>query len=115
MRGRVDADGRTFALESGPSIALPSPMPQMTNRDVLMGVRPEHLEIRSDGGLAVTVRMVEQLGHETLLICDAAGTRVVVRQGAEAEVPAVGAEIRLDATEAHRHRFDPLTERRIDP
>ena len=31
-----------------------------------------------------TVRLVEQLGHETLLICDAAGTRVVVRQDAEA-------------------------------
>ena len=36
-------------------------------------VRPEHLRVSTDGGLAATVRMVEQLGHETLLICDAAG------------------------------------------
>jgi ABC-type sugar transport system ATPase subunit len=82
--------------------------------DVLVGVRPEHLEITSHGGLQATVRMVEQLGHETLLVCDAAGTRVVVRRGAEEEVPAIGAEIQLIATEAHRHRFDPLSERRID-
>jgi ABC-type sugar transport system ATPase subunit len=82
--------------------------------DALVGVRPEHLEITPSGGLPVTVRMVEQLGHETLLICDAAGTRIVVRRDAEADVPSVDAEIRLDATEAHRHRFDPLTERRVE-
>jgi ABC-type sugar transport system ATPase subunit len=82
--------------------------------DGLVGVRPEHLKVSSDGGLMVTVRMVEQLGHETLLICDAAGTRVVVRQDADAPAPEIGAELRLDATEAHRHRFDPVTERRID-
>jgi ABC-type sugar transport system ATPase subunit len=83
--------------------------------DALVGVRPEHLEISSNGGgLPVTVRMVEQLGHETLLICDAHGTRVVVRQDAEAQVPAIGSVLHLDATEAHRHRFDPLTERRVD-
>jgi ABC-type sugar transport system ATPase subunit len=82
--------------------------------EVLVGVRPEHLHLTSTGGLPVTVRMVEQLGHETLLICDAAGSRVVVRQDAEASVPSIGAELRVDASEAHRHRFDPITERRID-
>jgi ABC-type sugar transport system ATPase subunit len=82
--------------------------------EVLVGVRPEHLQLSSDGGLPVTVRMVEQLGHETLLICDAVGTRVVVRQDADASVPSIGAELRVDASEAHRHRFDPVTERRID-
>jgi len=82
--------------------------------EALVGVRPEHLRVSSNGGLPVAVRMVEQLGHETLLICDAAGTRVVVRQDADAPVPDVGAQINIDASEAHRHRFDPLTERRID-
>ncbi len=82
--------------------------------DFLVGVRPEHLRITSDGGLRATVRMVEQLGHETLLICDAAGTRIVVRQDAEAAVPEIAAEVNLDAAEAYRHRFDPLSERRID-
>ena len=82
--------------------------------DVLVGVRPEHLRITSSAGMAVTIRMVEQLGHETLLICDATGTRIVVRQDAEDAVPAIGAEIRIEASEAHRHRFDPQTELRID-
>jgi ABC-type sugar transport system ATPase subunit len=90
------------------------PVGMFERSDVLVGVRPEHLRLTSEGGLAATVRMVEQLGHETLLICDVAGTRIVVRQDAEAPVPPIGAEVRLDAAEVYRHRFDPVTERRID-
>ena len=82
--------------------------------EALIGVRPEHLRVSSNGALPVTIRMVEQLGHETLLICDAAGTRVVVRQDAEAAVPPIGGELTLDAAEAHRHRFDPITLHRLD-
>jgi ABC-type sugar transport system ATPase subunit len=83
--------------------------------ETMTGVRPEHLSITSDGqGLPATVRMVEHLGHETLLICDASGTRVVVRQDTEAVIPAIAAEVHLDAAETHRHRFDPVTERRIN-
>jgi ABC-type sugar transport system ATPase subunit len=82
--------------------------------DALVGVRAEHLRISSNGGLPATVRMVEQLGHETLWICDASGTRIVVRQDADAAVPEIGSEIKLEASEAHLHRFDPLTERRVD-
>ena len=82
--------------------------------DFLVGVRPEHLRVSTNGGLPVTIRMVEQLGHETLLICDALGTRVVVRQDAELVAPAIGAELELDAAEAHLHRFDPVTLHRVD-
>ncbi len=82
--------------------------------DALVGVRPEHLRLSTNSGLSATVRMVEQLGHETLLICDAAGTRVVARQDAELAAPPIGAEIKLDAAEAYRHRFDPITLHRLD-
>src|SRR4029079_10528739 len=83
--------------------------------DALVGVRPEHMQISYNGGVAARVRMVEQLGHETLVICDAHDTRVVVRQDAEAAVPPIGADVSLDAAETYRHRFDPVTERRISP
>jgi ABC-type sugar transport system ATPase subunit len=83
--------------------------------DALVGVRPEHMQLTSDDGVPATVHMVEQLGHETLVICDAAGTRVVVRQSAEAAVPEIGDDVNLAAAEAYRHRFDPVTELRISP
>jgi len=89
------------------------PVGLFEHSDALVGVRPEHMELSADGGVPATVRMVEQLGHETLVICDAAGTRVVVRQDAEAPVPEIGEDVNLTAAEAYRHRFDPATERRI--
>jgi hypothetical protein len=70
--------------------------------------------VSTNGGLPATVRMVEQLGHETLLICDATGTRLVARQDAELAAPPIGAEIKLDAAEPYRHRFDPVTLHRLD-
>jgi len=81
--------------------------------DALVGVRPEHMQLSSNGGVPATVRMVEQLGHETLVICDAGGTRVVVRQSAEAVAPDIGDDVSLSAPDAYRHRFDPITELRI--
>jgi ABC-type sugar transport system ATPase subunit len=89
------------------------PVGLFEHSDALVGVRPEHMELSADGGVPATVRMVEQLGHETLVICDAAGTRIVVRQDAEAPVPEIGEDVNLTAAEAYRHRFDPATERRI--
>ncbi|HZX55638.1 MAG TPA: TOBE domain-containing protein, partial [Ilumatobacteraceae bacterium] len=89
------------------------PVGMFERSDELVGVRPEHMHLSSNGGLPATVRMVEQLGHETLVICDAAGTRVVVRQDAEAPVPPIGDDVTLEAAETYRHRFDPVTEQRI--
>ena len=91
------------------------PVGMFERSDALVGVRPEHMQISSNGGVPARVRMVEQLGHETLVICGAGDTRVVVRQDAEAAVPPIGAEVSLEAAEAYRHRFDPVTERRISP
>jgi multiple sugar transport system ATP-binding protein len=83
--------------------------------EMLVGVRPEHIKVSSDWGLPATVHLVERLGHETLLICESSGQRIIARQDADAPMPAVGSEVRLDASEAHRHRFDPASERRVGP
>ncbi len=80
----------------------------------LVGVRPEHLNIRPDGPLTMMVQLVEKLGHETLITGVVGDKRVVVRQDSEESLPNVGDRVQLDAPEATRHRFDALTERRID-
>jgi multiple sugar transport system ATP-binding protein len=85
---------------------------------VRVGVRPEHVAIHgADGGvgdLAATVRVVEQLGHETLVICDAGGARVVVRQDSADPVPSVGDAVQLSVPEQHRHVFDATSGERVD-
>jgi ABC-type sugar transport system ATPase subunit len=95
-----------------PMNVLPAGMAE--RGDVLVGVRAEHLTRTSQGGLSATVRMIEQLGHETLVVCDVSGTAVVMRQSAAAEVPLIGEQIGLDVPEHARHRFDATTKRRID-
>jgi multiple sugar transport system ATP-binding protein len=82
--------------------------------DHLVGVRPEHVTIAAAGPVSGTVRLVEQLGHETLVLCDVGATRVTVRQAADAPVPRVDNEVQLDAPLRYRHRFDGVTHRRID-
>jgi ABC-type sugar transport system ATPase subunit len=80
----------------------------------LVGVRPEHLTIGQAGPVAAVVRLVEHLGHETLITCDVHGTRVVARQNAADPTPAIDADVYLDAALGQRHRFDPTTQRRIE-
>ena len=95
-----------------PMNVLPAGM--LERSDALVGVRAEHLYRTAQGGLSATVRMVEQLGHETLLVCDVAGTPLVMRQPADHDVPLVGEQIGVESPEHTRHRFDATTKRRID-
>jgi ABC-type sugar transport system ATPase subunit len=88
-------------------------------QSVRIGVRPEHVTIGQAGGqpgdLEATVRVVEQLGHETLVVCDAGGGRIVVRQGASHPVPLIGDSVQLSMPEQHRHVFDATSGERVDP
>jgi multiple sugar transport system ATP-binding protein len=82
--------------------------------DVIVGIRPEHVRVAADGAHLATVRLVEPLGHETLVTCElvgamASGTRLVIRLGSDVTMPAVGQDILLDLPEAHRHRFSAST------
>ena len=80
----------------------------------LVGVRAEHLHVAENGMLAMTVTLVEQLGHELLVTGTVGDRRVVVRQPAHSAMPPIGSAVRLEADLDDRHRFDPVTERRID-
>ena len=62
----------------------------------------------------MTVTLVEQLGHELLVTGTVADRRVVVRQAAHTAVPLIGSIVRLVADADERHRFDPVTDKRID-
>jgi multiple sugar transport system ATP-binding protein len=91
----------------------------------LVGVRPEHFVLDDASSLRVVVDVVERLGHETIVSCRVPGEagpgdelttrRVTVRLEADDPTPEVGSEVGLSAEERHRHRFDAVTQRRIEP
>ena len=86
--------GQTFAGVSGTG-------------DALMGVRPEHLML-ADGGLAMTVKVVEPTGSETMVFLQFEGQDVTaVFRERHAFQP--GDVIHLRPDPAHLHFFDANT------
>jgi multiple sugar transport system ATP-binding protein len=90
--GKVEQIGSPLELYDNPAnlfvagfIGSPAMnfLPEKRNgRDVLLGVRPEHLEISSDGGIAAEVVVVEPTGADTHIFCKVGGVDVtaVVRE-----------------------------------
>lgn len=87
--------------------------------DVVLGIRPEHLEITdaSRTGLGVTligrVEIVENLGGEQIVTCATGTGRVHVRTSRDIRVVA-GDEISLHALPEHVHLFDRSSGRRLE-
>jgi len=77
LKGRLN--GAAVAVGSG--ISLPVKTRLESGRDVLIGVRPEHLAVAADGVPAEVV-VVEPTGADTQIFCKLAGTDVtaVVRE-----------------------------------
>ena len=83
-------------------------------RQVVVGIRPEHLHV-GDGSLEATVQGVEWLGHERHIIVDIAGSRAIVRQETdEGAAPDLGSVIALRTEAEHVHVFDAETAERLN-
>jgi sn-glycerol 3-phosphate transport system ATP-binding protein len=89
-----------------------------TGREVLVGLRPEHLEFAPDGPLPLTVELLERLGADTIVHgklggpMDQGGTTVTAR-GAATINPALGETLRFAVHTQHIHLFDRETGRRL--
>ena len=85
-------------------------------RDVLLGVRPEHLEpcAESDATFVVDVDLIEPLGSDTLVYghVGAQGARIAARLHASLGASTGRLPLRYDP--ALRHYFDPGSGARID-
>jgi sn-glycerol 3-phosphate transport system ATP-binding protein len=85
-------------------------------RDVLLGIRPEHLEpcADSDAMLVAEIDLIEPLGADTLVYghLPANGGRVAARLHSSVDARAGKLALRYDP--ALRHYFDPASGARID-
>jgi multiple sugar transport system ATP-binding protein len=94
------ADGR---LRAGP-FSFEAP-PGVGERELEVGIRPEHVALVADGAPAV-VELVETAGNETFLHLDAGGQRLVARAGPD-QRPAVGSTVAVGVSVPGRvHVFD---------
>jgi sn-glycerol 3-phosphate transport system ATP-binding protein len=87
---------------------------RLNGREVLLGVRPEHLEpcSESEADFVAVVDLVEPLGADTLAHGTVEGTRIVVRLTGAQRVSEGRLPLRFDP--AQRHYFDAASGARIE-
>lgn len=113
VHGRVSADGSHFEHDSG-VLSLPEPCTALAGRAVVLGVRPEHVTLRPEGGLAAfEVETVEALGADHLIHGVLLGQNVVFRVDNHMYIPEVGIRAGLEFSSEHVYWFDPETTKRI--
>ncbi|MBL8290077.1 MAG: sn-glycerol-3-phosphate ABC transporter ATP-binding protein UgpC [Rubrivivax sp.] len=92
---------------------------QMKGRDVVLGLRPEHIgaerevDWASDTSITGTVEILEPLGHEVIVHFEVHGASVSARLRAHGALPDPGDPITLKVRVEAMHLFDPKTEKRL--
>ncbi len=91
LSGRLErADGLRFVTGQGEAVAMPAafaPAAAVVGPPLVLGIRPEHLELAPSGAkadLTALVQVVEALGSETMVHLGVAGGTFVVRCAGQA-------------------------------
>jgi sn-glycerol 3-phosphate transport system ATP-binding protein len=87
-------------------------------RAVLVGLRPEHLELAPDGPLPLTVELLERLGADTIVHGKLAGPvdqggSLLTARAAGTINPALGETLHFAVRPEHVHLFDEETGKRL--
>jgi sn-glycerol 3-phosphate transport system ATP-binding protein len=115
---KLNAQGDGVDLPGGVCFELPeSDYARYANRDIIMGIRPEDIELADTGGgnPGLTVRLVEQLGADTLVHghFGESQTDMTIRlAGIQHYRSGEVLPIRVAADKIHL--FDPKTEKRLE-
>ncbi|OYV01340.1 MAG: sn-glycerol-3-phosphate ABC transporter ATP-binding protein UgpC [Burkholderiales bacterium PBB5] len=104
------ANGGQFEV-GGAVLPLPAPAPRAGA--LLLGVRPEHLQLGTDGPWALVVDTLEMLGAERLVYGRLGTAACIVRIDATLVPPRPGDTVRLTAPPQHLHWFDAGTGLRV--
>lgn len=111
LYGRVSADGARFETGKGGPITLPVATPALAGREVVLGVRPEHMRFGGESA-DFEVETVESLGADHLIHGRLGGQDIIVRVG-DVETPRSGETVKLGFGAEAVHWFDPTTTQRI--
>jgi len=113
LPGTIGADGRSVQLDLAGSLSLPLPRQVEAGRQVLVGLRPEHLLVSplDTAALRLPVAVVESTGSMTYVATATTPELTVVetrRTGVRS-----GDTIGVSIAPEHVHLFDPTTEKVI--
>jgi len=107
-----EAKGASFQT-GGQHLPLAAPAPR--DGALVLGVRPEHVEIVEQApGWPLRVQAIEMLGAERLIYGTLGETLFTVRLDATLAHPKIGDVVGLRADPAHLHWFDAATSARVE-
>jgi sn-glycerol 3-phosphate transport system ATP-binding protein len=105
------AEGSRFTMPGGATLDLPAPVPRAG--ELILGVRPENVELGSSGGWPMRIELVEMLGAERLVHGHLGNQPFTVRIDGGTPAPSSGRTVSLHVAPSHIHWFDPATQRRV--
>ena len=103
LPGRVEGEhSPELSLADGLSAAIDDCGRAFAGRDIIFGIRPEHVRVDEDRGLRCIVSLVEPTGSETHVVAHAGATEIIAVLRERVEIRE-GETIRLslDARQAH--------------
>jgi sn-glycerol 3-phosphate transport system ATP-binding protein len=110
---RGHASGSTFTA-GGQQLPLASPAPR--DGDLILGLRPEHMELGGGGGdtsWPVRVQALEMLGAERLVYGTLGDALFTARIDATMAAPRVDEVVNIRAAPGHLHWFDAASTARV--
>ncbi|MCY1667286.1 ABC transporter ATP-binding protein [Rhizobium sp. SL86] len=118
FEAKIDETSGTLILADGSTrIPLPSGYAGHDGKNVLLGIRPEYLEVAPTahiGFLNARVHAVETTGSDTVVICDSAVGQILVSSKSRS-THSNGEQISLSLASEKILLFDKATERRMVP
>jgi sn-glycerol 3-phosphate transport system ATP-binding protein len=115
INGRMGSDGSSVILASSQRLALEAPVDIAPEREVTVGIRPEHLLTESEADydpLDVQIELVEPLGADTLVHGLVDGASLTARLPGDARI-GNGERLRLWVPPDRLHLFDPASGQRL--
>jgi ABC-type sugar transport system ATPase subunit len=116
--GTLAEGGAVLAGEDGTRVRLPRPFAGMSNRKVLLGVRPEQLDLAPPGAalLEPDIDFIELLGSDSLVYGHLGAGKQGARVAARLHTSIVAKQGRLPLTfrAEHAHFFDPTSGQRLE-
>ncbi len=104
------ACGASFEL-AGQAFALDAPAPR--EGELILGARPEHVDLSNQAGWPLKVEMVEMLGAERLIHGRLGGELFTVRLDATLPAPKLGELVQVAVPHQHLHWFDAASGHRV--
>jgi len=88
--------------------------PREPGRPVLVGLRPEHMELTAEGPLSLRIELLERLGADTILHGRQGADGLVISARVSGTIePAIGEVLGFAIRPERIHLFDPESKRRL--